>query len=524
MRHLGLDFGTTTSILSVHDGTKLNTFKLGGAAATPYIPSVLSLDTTDDTVEIGHAARLNQGDDDYQVFSHFKMLLAENRDKVLQARGYSDHTPADITQRFLQALLDSYQREAGGDVAIANIVITVPEIWVRSGQHAAREVLEHVCQQLALPQVKLLSEPVAAAVYFADCYRAKHNTPFQGHILVCDYGGGTLDLSLSVLQEERITVLEGTGKGVVQDSMGTAGVAFDEAVVEHVLRKHNAEVSPRQRYQLLKAFEEQKIAQTDKLSKLLERYLRNPATNKKVFQINEFTVEVADLVTTFDQLIAPELDHALTEMASYFAQHQVDTQHADQFHVVMVGGFSNFYLVRQRVRQFFESKTSADRRFQTYFDLTDTALAIAKGAGLVAKGTVQVEQVCPISVGIRAKDRTLEDTDLLLLTKGTPLKDYQQAQFTPMWLSVMSEKALQTTSLKLFLDVGNGKRRYIDLQGKLQDFIPNPNVDNQWRVGFSVDDNLLFNLNVEDKNGAHKITPLGNLVEKMSGLHIADEM
>ncbi|OUD14268.1 hypothetical protein [Thioflexithrix psekupsensis] len=69
MQHLGLDFGTTTSILAYHDGQQLRAFSLGGAAASPYIPSVLSLEKEDqEQIEIGQAARLNQGDNDYWVY------------------------------------------------------------------------------------------------------------------------------------------------------------------------------------------------------------------------------------------------------------------------------------------------------------------------------------------------------------------------------------------------------------------------------------------------------------------------
>jgi molecular chaperone DnaK len=383
--------------------------------------------------------------------------------------------------------------------------------------------LQQICSQLDLPQVRLFSEPVAASVYFAHCYQAKQGHTYHGHVLVCDYGGGTLDLSLCQVADRNVTILEGTGRGDVDQTLGRAGVAFDEAVVQRVLQRNHAEQPPRGFYRLLKEFEEQKIAQTEKLSKALERYARNPATNKKVFEIGDMAVEAADLAHTFAEFIQPELDRALQEMGDCLQQHNIQTEDGDHFHVVMVGGFSNFYLVRRTVRDFFNSRTEADSRFQAYFDLTDTALAIAKGAALIASEAFQIQIVCPISVGIRARDRFLEETDLLLLEKGTPLTAYQAPQFTPMWLRVMSEEALDTTPLTLFLDVGSQRRRYIDLRGRLRDFIPNPHPDNQWRVGFAVDENLLFTLHVADQAGEEQVTPLGNLEEKMSGLHFSEE-
>ncbi|ALG68780.1 Hsp70 family protein [Beggiatoa leptomitoformis] len=521
MSAIGLDFGTTTSILSYQVDGKIQPFALGGASASPYIPSVLSIEKLDNTIDIGQAARLNQGDDDYWVYSHFKMLLAETDSALLAARGYEHHSPADIARQYIEYLLARFYQETGIH-DIENLVVTVPEIWVREGQHAARETLKNILLQLGFPQARLVSEPVAASVYFAHQFKLKQGYAYQGHVLVCDYGGGTLDLSLSLLGENTIKVLEGTGCGHAEKHLGIAGVAFDEAVIEHLLQKNGESIeNPRRRYKLQKAFEEQKIAQTDKLNRLLEQYRRNPVTNKKLFEIEEITIETQDLVNVFDRLLLPELQKSLSAMDIFLKKYAIDTENAEQFHILMVGGFSNFYLVRRAVRDFFHSKTDADVRFTAYFDLTDTALAIAKGAALLATNAFQLDLLCPINVGIRAKNQFLVDTDILLLNKGTPLSQYQQPTFFQHWLAVMSEQALNNLSLQLFLDIGE-KRRYINLQGKLRDFIPNPHPQNQWRVGFAVDENTLFTLHIIDKSGVEKITPLGNLAEKMGGLHIVE--
>jgi molecular chaperone DnaK len=519
MLHLGLDFGTTTSILSYHNGPHLESFKLGGATETPYIPSVLSIEKSDNSPEIGKAARLNQGNSDYQVYSYFKMLLAEQNTEKLAEYGYVQQSPQTIAKQYLEQLISRYRKECGINQPIEKLVITVPEIWVREGNHAAREALKNICTELQW-RVKLLSEPVAASVYFADRFNAQHQCDFHGHVLVCDYGGGTLDLSLSAVEPGKITVLEGTGKGSSDKTVGIAGVAFDKAVVTRVLNGQTTD--DKNFYKLLRDFEEHKITLTDKLDKSLARYRKNSNVNKKMFEIGDHQVKPKDLASVFDQLIQPELHNALTEMKTHLQTHQVDTSNPDRFRVVMVGGFSNFYLVRRTVREFFNSDTDTDRRFHSGFDLTDTALAISKGAALVANGAFKIDMACPISVGIRAKNAWLENEDILLLKKGIPVERYQQPRFS-RWLEVGSEKTLNTQSLTLFLDIGSGKRRYIDLKGKLTDLIPNPTVDNKWQVGFAVDDDVMFTLHVKDQQGVEKTTPLGNLEEKISGLHICEE-
>ncbi len=520
MTHIGLDFGTTTSVLSYHDGQRIEAFKLGGASGTHYIPTVLAVENDDlEALDIGTVARLRLGEDDYEVYTHFKMLLAERDQTKLFKRGFNRLQPQQVAQAFIQHLIQRYQSDR--NVAkIQRLVITVPEIWVREGRHAAREALKDICRDLELP-VKMLSEPVAASLYFADRYQAQYNKPFDGHVLVCDYGGGTLDLSLSRIEGEQVTVLEGTGKGNASETLGIAGVAFDEAVVKRVLG--GGEISRDRRYfRLLKDFEEQKIGQTESLARQLSQYRKHASINKKAFTLgDDIEVKAQDLAEEFDRLIAPELNKALQEMSTYLERHNLDVLNPESFRVVMVGGFSNFYLVREAVRKFFASRTESDRRFETCFSLEDTALAISKGAALYAGGAFEVNLTCPISVGVKAY-RHFREEDVECLQKGIPIKNYVKPKFIESWFEIRNEKELNTEPFTIFLDIGNNKRRYLRLEGNLKTVLPNPSDDNEWQIGFSVDEDLIFTLFIQDKHNHTKKIELGNLEQKLNGLHIVE--
>ncbi len=69
MYKLGLDFGTTNSILTYQNAQTLESVKLGSASATNYIPSCVSINKKDQSLQIGGVAVANQGDDDYNVFT-----------------------------------------------------------------------------------------------------------------------------------------------------------------------------------------------------------------------------------------------------------------------------------------------------------------------------------------------------------------------------------------------------------------------------------------------------------------------
>lgn len=521
MYKLGLDFGTTNSILTYQDAQTLESFKLGGANATNYIPSCVSINKKDQSIQIGRTAIANRGDDDYHFFRNFKMLLAEHDSSQLNKWGYVDYSPQEITKFYIQNLLKSYRTECGLDQDLKKIVITVPEIWVREGRHAARESLKQICTDLQLP-VKMLSEPVAAAVYFAHQFKNKEGRSFNGHVLVCDYGGGTLDLSLSSLQNDEVKVLEGTGKGNVANTLGKAGVAYDEAVVKNILTIDNKDLEGHH-YKFIKEFEEHKIDRTEDLDKPLTNYLRDQDANKTVFKIDgTMPVKAQHLAEVFEQLIKPTLSNALEEMSTYLTHHNVDTKNSDKFRVIMVGGFSNFCLVQRLVKDFFDSKTGQDSRFINHFSKIDTSLAISKGATLVANGVYEVNMACPISVSLQAKNSYGQDKYFTALKKGTPLLNYKKPKFIQAYFHLYSENAFED-AVKLSLDAGNGKVFSINLGHKLAKLLPNPHIHNKWKIGFSVDDDLMFHLHAVDEVNNENITSLGDLQEKMRGLHICGE-
>jgi molecular chaperone DnaK len=131
MKNIGLDFGTTNSAISYVDPKQktLDCYRMRNADSN-YIPSFVGFEKEDSTIEIGSSARLNQGDDDYYVFSKFKMLLDETNKARLEQLGYIDKTPYKCSKTYIQELLNNYQKEKNSASNIDKLVITVPEIWI----------------------------------------------------------------------------------------------------------------------------------------------------------------------------------------------------------------------------------------------------------------------------------------------------------------------------------------------------------------------------------------------------------
>ena len=533
MKNIGLDFGTTNSAISFfdHKHNILDCYRTRNAGSS-FIPSLVGFEKDEASIEIGQAARSCQSDNEFDVFCGFKMLLGLSNSEQLGNYGYIEKTPDECAKVFIQQLIDSYCKEKNNSESIDNLVITVPEIWIKEHRHASREVLKKICNDLNLPLKKIISEPVAASVYFVYNYKKEKQSWFNGHVMVCDYGGGTLDLSLTKVEAERITVLECTGKGQVDELFGKAGVAFDHEVVTQVFKRHKEKPlsrSHKKYFRLIEDFEKQKIFKKDSIDKKLTTYLRNEKIDKKLVVLDDgIECKPSDLVDAFNKIIKPDLIKALEEMKKYMIKHNVDYANPDEFRVVMAGGFSSFYLVQDTIKKFFESETSTDQRFETYFDIEETSLAIAKGAALVANDMFNIDPVCPISVGVKAKtidgDGCTIVKDIPILQKGIQLSQYKDPVFLKGGFYVNIDPLMRKTRLILFLG-DNNERQYIKLDKGFDYFFANIQLkDNRWKIGFSVNEDLIFTMHTQDKKeGQKKEVLLGDLLERISGLIYSEE-
>lgn len=208
--NIGLDFGTTNSILSYMENGNLTCFKYN--MIEEYIPSFIAYE--DGFIEIGNAARHTASQNlKIESYGNFKMRLPL-KDSDFAKYFQNGKTPMEVTADYLKELLlnresQSFTKERGN---IVGIVVSVPEIWQRDIYNLGRERLRGLIEQLGLPLIQLVSEPVAAASYYTHEVQkqAENNDQqfFIGNLLVCDMGGGTFDVSLCHISgQKKVEVL-----------------------------------------------------------------------------------------------------------------------------------------------------------------------------------------------------------------------------------------------------------------------------------------------------------------------------
>jgi L1 cell adhesion molecule like protein len=239
---VGIDLGTTYSCIGIWRNNKVEI--IANNLGNKTTPSYISFDGSERY--IGETAKdqliyntsntlfdvkrlIGRKFDDPIVqddLSHypFKVVCGENGDPLLEVE-YLDETkkfrPEEISAMILQKLKQDAETYTGKKITKA--VITVPAYF----NNAQREATKHAGLIAGLEVLRIINEPTAAAIAYN--LSSKKNGDQERNVLVYDYGGGTLD----------VTVLSSNGS--VLDVKSTSGDThlggedFDNKLVDYCI-------------------------------------------------------------------------------------------------------------------------------------------------------------------------------------------------------------------------------------------------------------------------------------------------
>lgn len=179
---LGIDLGTSTTIVSVFTKGKSRLMKIDGS---DYIPSVVSF-LNDDTKLIGLQAKGRMMIDPSNTVASIKKHMGEEGYKILIHE--REYTPEEISAEILKKVVQATQQQDNFETygEVSNVVICVPANFTDNAKQATLKA----AQLANLNVLYLLEEPVAAAIMYG----------FKGNksqkLLVYDLGGGTFDVCI----------------------------------------------------------------------------------------------------------------------------------------------------------------------------------------------------------------------------------------------------------------------------------------------------------------------------------------
>ncbi|MCC7448353.1 MAG: Hsp70 family protein [Anaerolineae bacterium] len=260
---IGMDFGTTNSGIAVYDGVQVRVLKLDPVAASSVMRSVIYL-TRDHELHVGQAAidlynAQNINRERRMVrkrVGRVEMTFAEVGNVATDVHVFVDELePGRLMRSLKSALATPYTGTAiyGRDYTLEALVA----LYLRATRERASALLETDVTEVVLGRpvhfvsaesaeddqraedrlykaarlagftdVAFEFEPVAAAKHYAQSVGKPQN------ILVFDFGGGTLDLTVMRVAPGKPADILAIG------GVGIAGDRFDQRIVEQLLLPH----------------------------------------------------------------------------------------------------------------------------------------------------------------------------------------------------------------------------------------------------------------------------------------------
>src|SRR5712692_3127501 len=393
-RTVGIDLGTTNSLVAYLDQQTGRPECIPGPYGDTLCPSVVSLDE-DGSIVVREPARrrlltqpgrtiysvkrlMGRGVADVQdELKIFPFRIDPGSESVIRVRlGKRVFTPPEISAFILREL--RHWAEAFFGEPVERAVITVPAYF----NDAQRQATKDAGRLAGLEVLRLVNEPTAAALAYG-----LHEQQ-RGHVAVYDFGGGTFDIS--------ILKLISTGEGDVYQVLSTNGDThlggddidnlLQRSIRDEIRYAHLEDLSknPAAVQELRKAL----IRAKHELSADNRAVLRFPLPGGKVF--------TRDLVRSeFETWIRGTVDRTMGPVKQALADAKLKPSDMDE--VVLVGGSTRIPLVRRTVEEFFARRPHVELNPDEV-----VALGAAVQADILERGVknMLLLDVTPLSLGI----------------------------------------------------------------------------------------------------------------------------
>jgi molecular chaperone DnaK len=343
---LAIDFGTSNTVIAVWDEAQqegipfhipdYGYFHQQGDEQFSVVPSLINY-AQDRRRWIGGQVFQHDLYDSDHTFRWMKRYISNRSPVKLRVDG-KEVSHFDAGKDFLSAVLLFAAEELNlGDEEIA---LTVP---VESFEHY-EDWLTDVAEAVGMPRFRIIDEPSAAALGYG-----AHIQPGDVY-LIFDFGGGTLDVSVVLIEEE-----EGSQGGRRCRVLGKAGVEIGGMVIDQWIFQEILRQNGRQDYDDdVRQLSRELLVECERIKERLSTHEKAEARveNSKTATVlsAEFTrsqlealMDDHDTFTLIDQVIRRALKRAYER--GYYEEHVKA--------VLMVGGSSQIPSVHQLLRRIF---------------------------------------------------------------------------------------------------------------------------------------------------------------------------
>jgi molecular chaperone DnaK (HSP70) len=398
---IAIDFGTSNTVITrwnvatqQPETVSLPNLSLQLGQNPPLIPSLVYVeDASQGKVVVGQAIR-DRGLDltnDARFFRSFKRGIGADIQGFLPELDEKLVSFEQVGQWFLERIIEKLKSSENG--TLDSLILTVPV----DSFEAYRHWLSGVCQSLPVEQVRILDEPTAAALGYGI---ADEQT-----LLVVDFGGGTLDLSLVQLNLEAQTSKKPLGFILKWGEKLLGESSGQKVKIARVLAKAGQNLGGSDIDNWLVGYfaQTQGLVRSPLTTRLAERLKIQLSEKKSATEVyfNDETFESYELKLdrpTFETILKEHqffdtLDEIMAQLLQQGRRAGIEVSDIDA--VLLVGGTIKIPAVQNWVKQYFDaSKIRCEKPFE----------AIAQGALQLAQG-IEVQDFLYHSYGIRYWDR-----------------------------------------------------------------------------------------------------------------------
>lgn len=194
---VGIDLGTTFSAVAKIDAGSGKPEIIKNSLNLPITPSVLCFEEKG-RILFGEDAKAMQGMGNTNAFAFFKRNMGNDQFRIEVFN--KTYSATDLSAIFLKKLVEEAENCSGEKIDSA--VITVPAYFTHKERMATIEAGE----KAGLNVLAIINEPTAAAFAYGLNKKDSEQT-----VLIYDLGGGTFDVTVARLNQDKIDILGSDG-------------------------------------------------------------------------------------------------------------------------------------------------------------------------------------------------------------------------------------------------------------------------------------------------------------------------